>query len=235
MQVVILAGGLGTRLKALAGNLPKALIPAAGRPFIDHQLELLRKNRIADVLLCVGYKGEMIEKHVGNGKSFGLKVSYSRESSEKLLGTGGALINAFPLLHEKFMVLYGDSYLPTDYQKVVRAFDESRALALMCVYHNKNKWDQSNVKIEGHSVVFYSKNTGGENPDYIDYGLSVYKKSVIESYLNERFPLDLAKIQEDLVTRRQMAAHVVTERFYEIGKPSGLAELGEYLGKRGRN
>lgn len=233
MQVVILAGGLGTRLKTLAGNLPKALIPVAGRPFIEHQLELLRKNRMADVLLCIGYKGEMIEKHLGNGAAFGLKVSYSRESPGKLLGTGGALVNAFPLLHEKFMVLYGDSYLPTDYQKVVRAFDESRALALMCVYHNENKWDPSNVKIEGNTVVFYSKKTGGERFDYIDYGLSIYRKSVIETYLSAALPLDLAQIQEDLVARRQMEAYAVKERFYEIGKPAGLVELEEYL--RGTN
>ena len=229
MQIVILAGGLGTRLKAIAGNLPKALIPVAGRPFIEHQLELLRKNRIADVLLCVGYKGAMIEEHLGNGSAFGLHIRYAEEAENKLLGTGGALINALPLLQEKFMVLYGDSYLPTDYQKVGRAFDESHAVAMMCVYHNKNKWDPSNVKIEGHSVVFYSKKPGNENPEYIDYGLSVYKKSVIERYLNKPLPLDLARVQEDLVAGRQMAAHVVAERFYEIGKPAGLAELEERL------
>jgi len=105
MQVVILAGGMGTRMKPVAGNLPKALVPVAGRPFIDHQLELLRKNNIKNVLLCIGYQGNMIEKHVGNGNSFGLKVDYSRESPDQLLGTGGALVNALPFLQEKFMVI----------------------------------------------------------------------------------------------------------------------------------
>lgn len=235
MQIVILSGGLGTRLKTVAGNLPKALIPVAGRPFIEHQLELLRKNHVEDVLLCIGYQGEMIEKHVGDGAAFGLKAGYSRESPARLLGTGGALINAFPMLHEEFMVLYGDSYLPTDYQKVVRAFGARRAPALMCVYRNENKWDRSNVRIEGDSVVFYSKKTGGEKLDYIDYGLSLYRKSVIEKYLNAALPLDLAQIQEELVARRQMEAYAVQERFYEIGQPAGLAELGEYLSKHDRN
>ena len=234
MQVVILAGGMGTRMKPVAGNLPKALVPVAGRPFIDHQLELLRKNNIKNVLLCIGYQGDMIEKHVGNGNSFGLKVDYSRESPDQLLGTGGALVNALPFLQEKFMVIYGDSYLPTDYQKVVQSFDNSHTSALMCVYHNQNKWDQSNVKIEGNSVVFYSKKPGSENLEYIDYGLSVYKKSVIEQYLNKGLPLDLADIQEKLVINRQLNAYIVKERFYEIGKPSGLAELEEYLGNPNR-
>jgi len=232
MQMVILAGGLGTRLKSVANNLPKALVPVAGKPFIDHQLELLRKNHIENVLLCIGYKADMIEKHLGNGKAFGLKISYSRESPDQLLGTGGALINALPLLQKNFMVLYGDSYLPTDYQKIVRAFEKKRALALMCVYRNQDKWDKSNVKIAGSLVVFYAKKNGDENPDWIDYGLSVYKKSVIEQYLNKRLPLDLAEIQEKLVINRQMNAHVVKERFYEIGRPSGLKELEKLLSGR---
>jgi len=235
MQAVILAGGLGTRLKTVAGDLPKALVLVSGRPFIEHQLELLRKNGFDDVLLCIGYKGEMIEEHLGDGAAFGLKVSYSRESPARLLGTGGALINAFPMLHKAFMVLYGDSYLPTDYSQIMRAFASKNTPALMCVYRNENKWDRSNVRIEGSSVIFYSKKSGGEKSDYIDYGLSIYRKSVMETYLSAVLPLDLALIQEDLVARRQMEAYVVKERFYEIGKPSGLAELEKHLGRHDRN
>lgn len=232
MQIVILAGGLGTRLKAVAGNLPKALVPVAGRPFIEHQLELLRKNGCDDVLLCIGYKGEMIEEYLGDGAAFGLKISYSKESSARLLGTGGALINAFPLLHDRFMVLYGDSYLPTDYSRIGRVFAARNPLALMCVYRNENRWDRSNVQIEGHAVVFYSKKVGDKQLKYIDYGLSVYKKSVIEAYLHVALPLDLAQIQEELVGRRLMEAYVVKERFYEIGQPAGLAELEKYLARQ---
>ncbi len=229
MQIVILAGGLGTRLKAVAGNLPKALVPVAGRPFVEHQLELVRKQGLREVLFCVGYGGGQIEKHVGDGTAFALKVSYSKEAPDKLLGTGGALVNAFPLLQDSFMVLYGDSYLPTDYARIARFFEERNPAALMCVYRNEDKWDKSNVKIEGQSVVFYSKKSAGEKPDYIDYGLSLFKKSVIEGYLKRPLPIDLAQIQADLVARRQMAAFEVRERFYEIGKPAGLAELEEYL------
>lgn len=232
MQVVILAGGLGTRLKAVAGNRPKSMVPVAGRPFIEHQLELLRKNCVDDVLLCIGYRGEMIEKHVGDGAAFGLKISYSRESPGKLLGTGGALVNAYPMLHEGFMVLYGDSYLPTDYARIARVFAARNTPALMCVYRNENKWDRSNVRIEGDSVVFYSKKAGDEKFDYIDYGLSCYNKSVMKTYLHADFPLDLAQIQEDLVARRQMGAYVVKERFYEIGKPAGLVELEALLNRQ---
>jgi len=229
MQTVILAGGLGTRLKSIAGDLPKALVPAAGKPFIERQLELLRKNGLNEVLLCIGYKGEMIETLLGDGSSLRMKIKYSREDESKLMGTAGAIINAYPLLQDHFIVLYGDSYLPTDYRKVINAFHERGCNALMCVYRNENKWDQSNVAIEGNMVIFYSKNTEGRKLEYIDYGLSIYKKSVIEHYLTAELPLDLGQIQRELVARRQMAAFEVRERFYEIGKPSGLAELEEYF------
>lgn len=229
MQIVILAGGLGTRLKAVAGNLPKALVPVAGRPFIERQLELLRKNGIRDILICVGYRGEMIEERMGNGQAFGLNIRYSREAPDKLLGTGGALVNALPLLNDIFMVIYGDSYLPADYAKVARAFDAAQTPAMMCVFHNDNKWDRSNVKIENGLVVCYSKKNGGAGFSYIDYGLSVYRKSVMEAYAKAGMPLDLAQIQSDLVARRQLKACLVEERFYEIGKPAGLAELEAYF------
>jgi len=216
-------------LKNIAGGLPKALMPVAGRPFIERQMELLRGNGLNDVLLCIGHKGEMIENHLGNGSAFGMRIAYSKEKEGRLLGTAGAIINAFPLLKEQFMALYGDSYLPTDYQKVIRAFHESDCKALMCVYRNRNKWDQSNVEIEGKLVAFYSKKNDGKKLEYIDYGLSIYKKSVMEAYLKASLPLDLGQIQQDLVGRRQLAAFEVRERFYEIGKPAGLEELEKYL------
>lgn len=234
MQVVILAGGLGTRLKAVAGKLPKALVSVAGRPFIERQLELLRENGIREILLCTGFGGELIEKQLGDGAAFGARISYSKENENELLGTGGALVNAYPLLREHFMVLYGDSYLPTDYSRIARYFRERNPAALMCVFRNAGKWDKSNVKVKDQLVIFYSKKDTGEKLEFIDYGLSLFRKSVIEKYLSRPLPLDLAQIQEDLVALRQMAAYEVKERFYEIGKPAGLAELEKYL-KQNKN
>ena len=229
MQVVIIAGGLGTRLKAVAPDLPKALVPVAGRPFIEHQLGLLKKNGLLDVLLCVGHFADKIERHVGDGSRFGLRVKYSYEDPAQLLGTGGALINALPLLQDSFFTLYGDSYLPTDYNAIVRAFESGGRKALMSVYRNEGKWDKSNVRVQGDRVVFYSKAAQPGEADCIDYGLSAYRKSVIQAYREVTLPLDLARLQEDLVLRGEMGAFVVPDRFYEIGKPEGLAELEAVL------
>lgn len=229
MQVVILAGGLGVRLRAVAPDVPKSLVPVAGRPFIEHQFELLRRNKLTRVLLCVGYGADQVENHVGDGVRFGMQVEYSRESRDQLLGTGGALVHALPKLEATFLVLYGDSYLPIAYREVIRWFRARSWPAAMSVYQNREQWDKSNTRIEGDRVVFYSKQAKPDEADWIDYGLSIFRKTVIERYSTAELPLDLARIQSDLVRGADLGAYVVTQRFYEIGKPEGLAELDSFL------
>jgi len=231
MQAVILAGGVGKRIKALAGDLPKALLPVAGCPFIERQLELLARHGLRNILLCVGYRADQIQARLGNGTAWGMHLSYSQENPNHLLGTGGALINALPLLDEAFLVLYGDSYLPTNYRVVIEAFCRRCSQAMMCVYCNREQWDKSNVRIADERVVYYSKQAAPGEADYIDYGLSVYRKETIQAYAQEEMPLDLGAIQEDLVRQGVLDAFEVRERFYEIGKPEGVAELEQYLSK----
>lgn len=233
MQVVILAGGLGTRLKAVASNVPKALVPVAGRPFIEHQLAILRTQGLDRIVLCVGFGADQIMRHVGYGGAFGVSVEYSREDADRLLGTGGAIVNALPLLDKEFLLLYGDSYLPTDYGAIIAAFRKSEHPALMTVFRNEGKWDKSNVRVEGDRVVFYSKTAGAGEADCIDYGLSVYRRQVFEQASRQPMPLDMAVIQGELVSRGAMGAFVVQSRFYEIGKPSGLDELDAVLRQGG--
>jgi NDP-sugar pyrophosphorylase family protein len=229
MQTVILAGGLGTRLREVDPTRPKVLMPVAGRPFIEHQFALLKRHGLRDVLLCVGHLGEQVEAHVGDGSRWNLRVQYARENPRELMGTGGALVQALPQLQEEFLVLYGDSYLPTDYAAVVDFYRTCGCRGLMTVFKNDGRWDKSNVRVEGSMVVFYSKSAKPGEADAIDYGLSAFRRSVIEAYAAEPMPLDLARVQSEMVARREMAAYVVRERFYEIGKPEGLAELDALL------
>src|SRR5712691_5353435 len=126
--VVILAGGLATRLRPLTETIPKALIDVNGEPFIAHQLRLLRTNGIERVVVCAGYLGEMIQEYVGIGVRFGLHVAFVFDGP-KLLGTAGAIKRALPLLGPEFFVLYGDSYLPCDYHAVQSSFMRANKLA----------------------------------------------------------------------------------------------------------
>ena len=175
--VAILAGGLATRLRPITEKIPKALVPVAGRPFLEHQLHSLRDQGIRRVVLCLGYLGEMVRQEIGPGRAFGLDIAYSFDGPT-LLGTAGAIRQALPLLGEEFFVLYGDSYLRVDYHAALCAFRASQKPALMTVFRNRDQWDTSNVWFEDGQIRMYSKKDRVPEMHYIDYGLSLFRSSV---------------------------------------------------------
>jgi len=225
--VAILAGGLATRLRPITETIPKALVDVAGKPFIVRQLNYLREQGISHVVLCIGYLGDMVREVVGSGESFGLKVSYS-EDGPNLLGTGGALVKAIPLLGDDFFVLYGDSFLPVNFSAVQEAFEKSKQPALMTVLKNQNQWDKSNVLFVGGRLLEYNKHAPRAEMTYIDYGLGVISASLLmQRPVGQSF--DLADVYQDLSLQGQLAGLKVHERFYEIGSHTGLKETEEYF------
>lgn len=230
LKVAILAGGLATRLHHLTGQQPKSLVEVAGQPFIIHQLNLLRRRGLTDVVLCLGYLGDLIQKYVGNGSRFGLRLTYVFDGP-KPLGTGGALRNALPMLGDAFFVLYGDSYLECDYLAIEEAFYKSGRQGLMAVFRNRDQWDKSNVVFEEGKILRYDKESHAPEMEYIDYGLGVLRSRALEDY-PQGSPLDLSRIYQDLLARDQLSGLEVKERFYEIGTPAGLKELRKYLSEK---
>jgi NDP-sugar pyrophosphorylase family protein len=211
-------------------KIPKSLLPVAGRPFLAHQLELLRHNGIEQVVLCVGHLGEMIQKEFGDGARFGVRLDYSFDG-DRLLGTGGAVRKALPLLGQKFFVLYGDSYLPTDYHAIADAFRSSAKSALMTVYANEGRWDTSNVWFADGQIKRYDKKNRGPEMRHIDYGLNLFVAGVFQAIPPDQ-PIDLADILRDLVAKNELMGYEVRERFYEIGSPDGLKEIDVLLRNR---
>jgi len=227
LPVAILAGGLASRLRPITRTIPKALIEVAGKPFIEHQLDYLRKQGITSVVLCIGYLGEMIKDVVGDGSRWSMQVRYSPDGPI-LLGTGGALKQALPMLGERFFILYGDSYLPDDLVKVQTAFIKSGQLGLMTVLRNQNLWDRSNVQFENEQLIEYNKEKITSLMHYIDYGLGVLEARALSSYPSD-LPLDLSRVYNELSLHKQLAGYEVFERFYEIGSHQGIADTQKYL------
>lgn len=230
LPVVILAGGVATRLRPLTETIPKAMIDVNGEPFVAHQLRLLRGNGIERVIICAGYLGKMIQEYVGDGARFRLQVEFSFDGS-RLLGTGGAIKNALPLLSDAFFVLYGDSYLPCDYRAAQTAFNASGKLALMTVFRNDGHWDSSNVEFVDGRVIVYDKRHHTPGMHYIDYGLGIFKHSAFE-VVPDGQSYDLAALYQDLLTKGELAAYEVGQRFYEIGSLEGLEETRRYLAEQ---
>jgi NDP-sugar pyrophosphorylase family protein len=222
LPVAILAGGMATRLRPITETIPKSLVDVAGKPFILHQLDYLRRQGLTRVVLCLGYLGEQVEDVVGDGAAYGLEVLYSWDGP-RLLGTGGAIKQALPQLGQQFFVFYGDSYLPVDFQAVERDFLFSGKPALMTVLRNADRWDKSNVEFDNGKIVEYNKGSPRHEMDHIDYGLGVLSSAVLAN-MPPNDPFDLADVYNDLSLRGELAGHEVFERFYEIGSHKGLNE-----------
>ena len=227
LPVAILAGGLATRLQALTDNRPKSLLDILGEPFIAHQLRLLYSKGIERVVICVAHLGEMIQEAVGDGRRYGTRVEFSFDGPH-LLGTAGAVKKALPLLGEAFFVIYGDAYLNCDYRAVQRSFEGCHRPALMTVFENSDRWDNSNVEFEGGRILAYDKTDPSPQMRHLDYGLSVFRRSAFQAVPGDGRH-DLAAVFQDLLSRDQLAAHEVGERFYEIGSLEGLKATRRYL------
>lgn len=225
--VAILAGGLATRLRPTTEKMPKTLLSVAGEPFLVHQLRLLYSEGFRKIVLCVGHLGELIEAKIGDGKRLGLQIDYSFDGPT-LLGTGGALKRATSKLGQQFLVLYGDSYMPVDFAAVVEAFVRSEKPALMTVFENEGRWDASNVWFEAGEIHRYDKKVRTPQMRHIDYGISVLTAGVFAGF-PDNSPFDVADLYSRLVSEKQMAAHEVKQRFYEIGSTKGLSELDALL------
>lgn len=235
MQCVILAGGLGTRMWPEARAIPKALLPIAGKPFATWQLSWLSRSGIDSVVYCVGYLGQQIREHVGDGDPWGLAVRYVDEG-DRLRGTAGALRLAGDegVLADDFLVLYGDSWLQIDPAGVLRAARERREPALMTVLRNDGRWDHSNVVLRGTRVARYAKGLTAPPPEmrWIDYGLLAFRRAVISERVPAGEPQDLALLCSALADEGLLAGLEVHRRFYEIGSVAGRDELEALLTAR---
>ena len=233
LTVVILAGGLATRMHPLTETIPKALLPVSGQPFADLQLGWLSSLGVRDVVYSIAHLGDAIRRHVGDGDRFGLRVRYVPDG-ERHLGTAGALraVIDSEAVPESFGVINGDSFLTLDLAEVEAAFAASGCSALMTVMRNRNRWDASNVVYGEGRVVTYDKSRPDRwrgRMEWIDYGFSVLARRAITDRVATGQVADLSDVMHELSGAGQLAGLEVSHRFYEIGSPQGLADLERHL------
>jgi NDP-sugar pyrophosphorylase family protein len=238
LPVVILAGGLATRMRPQTETVPKALLPVNGRPFADIQLEWLHSAGVRDVVYSVAYLGDLIRRHVGDGGRFGLRVRYVPDG-EHTLGTAGALRRVIDseAVPDTFAVINGDSFLSLDLTAIESAFRASGCPALMTVMRNRDRWDASNaVYTEGRVVVYDKSRPDRWRPrmEWIDYGFTVLTRRAVTDAAPPGEVRDLSDVMRDLSLAGQLAGFEVTDRFFEIGSPSGLADLERHLASLSR-
>jgi len=221
MQIVILCGGEATRLYPLTKKVPKSMIKISRKPFLEHQIDLFKKNKIFDIILCTGFLGNQIEKYFGNGEKFGVNIKYSREKES--LDTGGALKNAKKLLNDEFFIIYGDSYLLIDYQEIYDYFKKFDKLGLMTIYKNYGKLELSKIITKGNLIQkFDKKNSNQPGMIYTEFGLNIFKKDILDLVQKRAFPI--SDYFKKLIEGGELLAFESPQRFYEIGCPEGLKE-----------
>ena len=223
--VCILAGGRGRRLGPRVNDVPKPLLEVGGKPFLLHQLGLLARHGAARVVLCVGYLGERIRERMGSSR-FGLRIEYSFDAPG-LDGTLGAIRRAEHLLGDRFLVLYGDTYLRLDYRAAADEWLRSGRLGLMVVLRNDGQWDESNTVYADGRVIEHDKWTRTSRMRWIDYGLGgLHAEALDQVDVSER---DLSSLYKRLAELGVLCGYEARERFYEIGRPESLAEADAFL------
>lgn len=233
MQVVVLAGGLGTRLKPLTENFPKVMIDIKGRPFLDYQVRYLLDQGASEILLITGFQSQIVESFVAQ-QPWQSRVKLLNEGAS-LRGTGGALVWASEHFEDNFVLMYGDSFLPIKIEPVYKEFVKSGMPAMMTVLKNQNDWDQSNVVFQEGRIQLYDKNPNPKPKEmvYIDYGLSVFSKDLVlgwkSTVATEKF--DLSDRQKELSLKGQLAGFEVFDRFYEIGSFEGIKDFEQLVTK----
>lgn len=233
LQAVVLMGGLGSRLEGRAKDCPKSMIKILGKPFFQYQMELMIQAGFRRFLFCVGHHAEAVRDYFQDGSRWNVKIDYSYDG-ETLLGTGGAVRKALPLLEDDFLLVYGDSFMDVDYFEIAVRYRQAAAAgkkALMTVMHNQNHFDASNVICEGGEIALYDKTANDPRMEYIDYGISVFSRDIFAELPPDRF-LDLADIQRGLSVSGLLGCCEVERRFYEIGTPKALEEFIHYAEKR---
>lgn len=227
MQAAILAGGQATRLYPLTRAIPKSMVLIEGKPFLQHQLELLAAHGVGDIVLCLGHLADQVRDYFGDGGRFGVQIVYSDEG-DQALGTAGALKFAEGALAEQFFVLFGDSYLMFDYEGIWNHFKQRDKLGLMVVYRNEGRYDTSDVLVKDRLVTAYEKELPLPEMIHINAGLSVLRKAALK-LIPEGESESLQTFLGRLIERRQLLALETQQRFYEIGSFTGLAEFRQLV------
>jgi len=229
MQAVILAGGRGTRLRPLTDKVPKVMVNVQGAEFLWYLVRWLERNDINNIVICAAYLWEEIARKVKAYHQPGVTLRLSVEKQP--LGTAGAVKNAERLLEDEFLLINGDTYLPITYGRILSHWKEVREQfdSLLVAYSNREKIAPNDTAVDREGVVTAYSKRSGEKMQYVNAGLVVLKKSVIEAFPGDvRLSLE-EKVFPELISRRKMAALIIHERYYDIGTRERLKAFEKYL------
>ena len=226
-QAVILAGGIGTRLRPLTYKIPKPMIKLSDKPFLGYLIESLKENGIKEVVLLLGYLPDKIKEYFGNGSNFGIKIKCS--IGDVSFETGKRIKNAEELLDDNFLLMYCDNYWPLNLKKLVEYHNDHNVLATVTIYTNKDNFTKSNMKVDDQGyVILYDKSREEKNLSGVDIGFFIINKKVLEWMPNTNFSFE-KEILHKLIKEKQIAGYLTDHKYYSIGKIERLPITEQFL------
>ena len=225
MQAILLAGGLGTRLRSVVSDRPKPMALIQGKPFMEYVTRELVRSGITDIIFAVGYKGSMVEEYFGDGRGFGFHASYAYE--ETLLGTAGAIKNAGRYVtQERFFVLNADTFYQIDYTRLVKLQDTlnlDMALVLRQV-PDVSRYGEAILDDKGMLMAFNEK-TSEARTGTINGGIYLMKRSLLEQIPEGKVSLENEMIPGWLSGKRRLGGFVNDGYFIDIGIPEAYFQF----------
>ena len=226
-QAIILAGGVGERLRPLTHTMPKPMVPVNGRPYLEYLVRLLKKNGISEIILLVGYLHEKIIEHFGDGSDFGIKIKYS--IGDVSFETGKRIKDAEKLIQERFLLMYCDNYWPLDLKKLTEFYDRNKTAASVTIYTNKDGITRNNMYVDSAGyVVKYDKSRKDENLNGVEIGFFIMDKSILDLMPDTNFSFE-KEILPKLIEKRQLSGYLTDHRYYSIGSPERMAVAEKFL------
>ncbi|HEY3411888.1 MAG TPA: HAD-IIIA family hydrolase [Armatimonadota bacterium] len=229
MQLAIIAGGKGTRLRSRIGDLPKPLAPVAGKPLLQHQIEMAAAQGVRDIVVLTGYGAAAIREFCGDGSRWGASVQFHEETSP--LGTAGCVLEALDLLPNEFIVLYGDTMLDIDLNRFLQYHRQSGAEATLLAHPNDHPQDSDLLAVDERGIVRtilpYPHPEGAWLENLVNAAAYVLDKPALAAY-RERFRSgDFAKHLFPLMLAdgRRIAAYRSTEYIKDAGTPERLDKV----------
>lgn len=220
MKAVILAGGFGTKLRSIAFEVPKPMVPILGIPFLEYQMRMLKENGIVDIVLCVHYMAEKIKSYFGSGKRLGIDITYSEEDIP--LGTAGAVKKAEKHLDDIFIVLNGDSYTNLNLKNFLDFHKSKNSLCTIALNKNKNKENYGSVILnnEGKVTDFIEGSKSDIPEEYlINTGFYVFDKRILSFIASEKNVSLEKDIFPKLAKEGNIYGYESKDYFIDVGRP----------------
>lgn len=216
-QAVILAGGLGTRLRPFTNEHPKPMYPFNGHPFIEYLIKQVKTFGIDEVILLLGYKADQIQECLGDGSKYGIRIIYS--VTPVAYDTGNRLVSVYECLADRFLLMYCDNYCPIDYNRLVEEADKNDSDVQLSVYANKDGYTKDNLRVDADGkVTVYDKTRSAADLHGVDIGYAIVKKKLINEIAYLQGTVNFEKcIYPECVSNGTMYATVTEHRYYSIG------------------